>query len=212
MLLFRSLKYLVILLSTVLFMFPAGASARNLAEQIPGLFSHAGNTLIGDPSGDVTIVEFFDYRCSYCRRMPAIIDNLVKNQRHVRVVLRDYVLFGEQSELAARAALAAARQGSNVKFSRNLLNTGRLTEDNIMRIAKQSGLNIPRLKQDMQSSSISSQLEANTALADRLQINGTPAFVIGKTVPSANKDDNITVIVGAASAAQLRQAYLQAKK
>ncbi|MBX3708247.1 MAG: DsbA family protein [Gammaproteobacteria bacterium] len=167
------------------------------------LFRQTNDPVIGDPNGKVTLVEFFDYQCPHCVDMAPVIAGIVKANPNLRIVYKEFPIRGPISEFAARAALAAHKQGKYAEFSHALLTTGQLTQDSIIQVAKKSGLDIDKLKKDMDSNSIKEQIKANTKLAQDLKLFGTPAFFIGKT--DAKGSDTINYVPG-----QLDQAQLQA--
>ncbi len=143
--------------------------------------------VVGNPDGDVTIVEFFDYRCGYCKRVfPALMD-LLEEDGNIRLVMKEFPILGPESQFAARAALAAREQDRYGDFHARLMEArGELSEDAVMAIAGSVGLDLDRLRDDMTAERIDEALERNFALADRLSIRGTPAFVIGdELVPGA---------------------------
>ncbi|MGL5742648.1 MAG: DsbA family protein [Legionella sp.] len=139
-------------------------------------------TIAGNPKGNVTIVEFFDYQCIHCKKMSPIIDSLIKKDSDLRVVYKEFPIFGKSSELASRAALAAGMQGKykamhNALFSINK----RLNDQIVMTTAKSLGLDMKKFKADMQSKEVTEILDANRELAEKLHLMGTPAFIIAST-------------------------------
>lgn len=134
----------------------------------------------GNPDGDVTVVEFFDYRCGYCRLAQPSMARLLKEDPNVRVVFKEYPVLGPQSITAARAAIASARQGKYVAFHMALMGLEESLNDEVLyRVAGQVGLDVARLKQDMKDEAIDQVIADNHDLADRLGVEGTPNFVIG---------------------------------
>lgn len=134
----------------------------------------------GNPNGDVTVVEFFDYRCGYCRLAQPSIAKLLKEDPNVRLVLKEYPLLGPQSLTAARAAIASARQGKYVEFHMALMALEEsLTDEVLYRVAGEVGLDVAKLKQDMKDEAIDDVIAENHALADKLGIEGTPNFIVG---------------------------------
>lgn len=171
------------------------------------LFS--GNmTLIGNPKGNVTLVEFFDYQCSHCKRMAPVISELVKNNNNLRVIYKELPILNEQSELAAKAALAASMQGKDkYKAMHNALIKlqQRLNEKLIFETAKSAGLNVEKLKKDMKSEKITAELQENNLLAKKLRLAGTPAFIIAATPDGKfQNDESPSFIPGAASEESLQ--------
>lgn len=134
----------------------------------------------GNPTGEVTVVEFFDYRCGYCKRVAGVVTQLQKDDPRVRVVYKDFPILGETSELATKAALASRAQGRHQAFHDALLAAKvDLTRERILEIATEIGLDVKRLEADMENAQWSTIIERNRALARDLGITGTPAFVVG---------------------------------
>ncbi|MBC8051255.1 MAG: DsbA family protein [Chitinophagales bacterium] len=129
--------------------------------------------------GDVTIVEFFDYNCPVCRSAFEDIAKLMETDKNVRVVFVDMPIF-QDSPPIIQASLASAKQGKYFEYHRAMLaHKGRLTEVEALRIAKEVGLDVDRLKTDMNSPEIQAAMRENLKIAEDLGVNGTPAFFIG---------------------------------
>ncbi|HEX6142693.1 MAG TPA: DsbA family protein [Geminicoccaceae bacterium] len=140
----------------------------------------------GNPDGDVTLVEFFDYRCTYCRRVVDSVQELLDEDPKLRMVFKELPVLGEESVRAARAALAAKKQDGYIPFHFALMRASDLSRDAILALAEEQGLDPDRLAADMQSEDVSRAIDANYQLANALGIEGTPAFVIGdQLVPGA---------------------------
>jgi protein-disulfide isomerase len=140
----------------------------------------------GNPDGDVTLVEFFDYRCTYCRRVVSSLRELLDEDGDLRVVFKDMPVLGPDSVRAARAALASRKQDGYVPFHFALMASDDLSPAGIRAAAKSVGLDPDRLEADMEAPEVNAVLEANYALAQELGIEGTPAFVIGdQLIPGA---------------------------
>ena len=170
----------------------ASAAIARLDKQI----HDPADAVEGNPLGDVTIVEFYDTRCPYCRRMLPVIAELVRAEPNVKVVMKDMPILGPASLLESRALLAAQRQGGYFKL-RDAVMTGNAvqTTDSLRDLANRLGLDGARLVRDMDDPAIKARLEANVALAGQIGIQGTPAMVIGTTL-----------LAGAADLGELRQA------
>ncbi len=142
-----------------------------------------GDPVGGNPAGDVTVVEFYDIRCPYCRRMVPVIAELLRRDPGVRVVYKDMPVLGPASMLGARALLAAQKQGGYLKLHA-LLMTGTPTIDrDALRVAAgRAGLDWPRLERDMEVPDVAVRINNNLAVAQKLRIEGTPAYVIGGTL------------------------------
>jgi len=141
----------------------------------------------GNLEGDVTVVEFFDYRCGYCKRVAGTVTQLQQEDPNVRIVYKDYPILGEASVLAARAALASKAQGKHLAFHEALLaSEEEMNQETILGLATAVGLDTKKLLRDMESPSIQTTIERNRTLARELGINGTPGFIIGTVlVPGA---------------------------
>lgn len=134
--------------------------------------------VIGNPQGDVTLVEFFDYRCGYCKRMTPEINALLEEDPKVRIVMKEFPILGPESIIASRAALAAQMQGRYAQVHDALMNhRGELDSEAIYAIAEGEGLDMDRLRADMQHPDVDAALRRNMELADALNIRGTPAFI-----------------------------------
>lgn len=163
-----------------------------------GLLERAdGDPVLGNPDGDVTVVEFFDYQCGYCKTMVGPMQDLLRSDGGVRWVLKEFPILGPESVTAARASLAAARQGKYESFHFTLMSLrGRLSEPAIWQAAGEVGLDLDRLRKDMADPEIAARIDANYQLAQALQIEGTPAFAIGNTVvPGAAPKDHLAELV-----------------
>lgn len=139
----------------------------------------------GNPQGAITIVEFFDYRCGYCKRAHPDIKTLVRTNPDIRLVRKEFPILGPESVAAARAAMAALRQGGKVyeDFSDRMMSFGgALTDQVIDRLAERSGVDVARMREDMQRPEIEAALAKTKQLAQALRIGGTPTFVIGDKI------------------------------
>ena len=143
--------------------------------------------VLGNPDGDVVIVEFFDYRCPYCKKVADALLETVEKDGGVRLVMKEFPILGPDSIYAARAALAADKQGRYKDFHFALMDiNGQIDVPAVMAVAKLLDLDIAQLQKDMVSEEIDLALRRNFELAEALQIGGTPAFVVGDTlVPGA---------------------------
>lgn len=147
------------------------------------IFRDKDAPVAGNPAGNATVVEFFDYNCPYCRRMVPIMDKLISTDSQLRVVYKEFPILGPNSVFAAKAALAAREQGKYVVFHDGLFQLRGATEPSkVMEVAGKIGLDVDRLKSDMEKPAIQTAIEKNLALAQELRINGTPGFVIGNQI------------------------------
>lgn len=139
--------------------------------------------MTGNEKGDITIVEFFDYNCGYCRQALAELSKVVKDDKKVKVVFIDMPILGPASMEAAKWSLAAQKQGKYFEFHRALMNhDGQKTEDAMEKIAKKLGLKIKQLKKDKDSEDVQGIIDYNLAQAANIGIRGTPGFIIAGEV------------------------------
>lgn len=173
-----------------------------LSEHGDALRGHPMTPVSGNSTGDVTVVEFFDYQCGYCKRSLASIVDLLNSDKNVRVVWKELPILGPASRFAARAAMAAKKQDKYFDFHVGLMGAhGRLSEGKVMSIAADVGLNVDRLHEDMKDPKIETYLDETLQLANSLGIRGTPAFVIGNTlVPGAIDVSGMKRIIAATRA------------
>lgn len=165
----------------------ATAQREAIGAQEAALFRNAADPVKGNPRGDVTLVEFFDARCGYCKQLHPTMEALIRRDPNLRVVMKDLPVLGPNSVFAARALLAAQRQGGYGRLYDALMALrGEPTEAVLRQQAERLGLDWARLRQDMDDPAVQARLQANLALAHALGIEGTPALVIGRTlVPGA---------------------------
>jgi protein-disulfide isomerase len=146
------------------------------------LFNQSGDPVVGDANGKVTLVEFFDYQCPHCVDMAAAMEALVKANPTLRVVFKEFPIRGQTSVVAAKAALAANMQGKYWQFHQLLMkNASTLTPANIVTLAGTAGLDVEKLKKDMEGSAVDAQIKATYKLAKDLNLMGTPALFAAKT-------------------------------
>lgn len=158
-----------------------------LAARHHEIFDDPRTPVGGNPKGDVTLVEFFDYRCPYCKKVQPSLEKLLVEDKKLRVAYKEFPILGPVSVVAAHAALAAHRQGRYQVFHEAMMAaTGEITDDTVYKVAGSVGLDLDRLRRDMAAPQIDAVLKANLALANALDIHGTPTFVIGdQLVPGA---------------------------
>jgi protein-disulfide isomerase len=162
-------------------------AVQRLAAREGDLLRDASAPVGGNPAGDVTLVEFFDYRCSYCRSVADTVVKLVESDPGLRLVYKELPILGPDSLLAARAALAAHMQGKYGPFHRALMSAPEpFTVEAVAKIATGAGLDPDRLRKDMELPDVQAAIQRNLALAQDLGITGTPTFVVGsQVVPGA---------------------------
>lgn len=170
----------------------------------PALAHNAADPVDGNPQGDVTVVEFFDARCPYCRRMLPAMADLLKRDPNLRVVYKDIPILGPGSLLASRALLAAQKQDGYLKL-RQIVMTGpaEITQDSLRAAAGKAGLDWQRLSMDMSDPAIQTRIDANLDMARKLRIQGTPAYVVGdQLAPGALSVSDLQEMVVAARKAK----------
>jgi protein-disulfide isomerase len=139
----------------------------------------------GNPKGDVTIVEFFDYRCPYCKEMEPLIDGLLDSDRKLRIVYKEFPILGPASIYASKMALTSRAQGKYAAFHRAMMATkGKIDETVVDGVAASVGIDLVKAKVDMAAPAIDAVIRKDIALADALDVNGTPSFVVAGKVYS----------------------------
>lgn len=153
---------------------------------------HGSPTVLGNLNGDVTIVEFFDYACPFCKALQPRLEAFLAKDRKVRLVLKEFPILTPASVVATKVALVAERQGRYAQFHLALMHhVGVLDDAAIMSAARSAGLNLTQLQKDMQSPAVAEAIKANFDLAKALHISGTPTVIVGThllTQPSAQID------------------------
>ena len=155
------------------------------------------NPGIFQKNADITIFEFFDYNCGYCKSVVKTIMETISEDKKINFVFVEFPILSQQSYTAALAALASQKQNLYNKFHLSLMNVKGVVDDKkIYKTAKDIGLNIEQLKSDMNSSEIATQLKKNREIAKLLSLNGTPAFIIGDVIyPGALTKQNLKDII-----------------
>ena len=137
----------------------------------------------GNPEGDVTLVEFFDYNCPYCRQVAPVMEKAAAADAKLRIVYKEFPVLGPNSTFAAKAALAVHRQGKYETFHHALMQgRGSVDASRVADAAAKAGADIARMKADMNDPAIAAAIDKNLALARELRINGTPGFIIGDQI------------------------------
>lgn len=150
------------------------------------IYSDQDSPSVGNPNADVTVVVFFDYNCGYCKGTVPELENLVKQDPALRLIYKEYPILGAQSLIAARAALAANRQGKYAEFHRALMVAKEISLASIKATAARLGLDFLKLRKDMDDLQITEALTRNINLASSLEINGTPGYIVGnRLIPGA---------------------------
>jgi protein-disulfide isomerase len=161
-----------------------------MAKNAKEIYRGENSSVAGDPQGDVTVVEFFDYNCGYCKRGLPEVQRLIHDDKKVRFVFKELPILSKGSEEAARVALAAKRQGKYWEFHQALLGSkGQANEATALKAAESLGLDMGKLKTDMASDEVKKELQGDLQLAKELGVNGTPHFLVGdKSIPGAPDD------------------------
>lgn len=147
------------------------------------VFATQNAIIAGNPQGDVDVVEFFDYNCGVCKTLLPDVLALVEEDKNVRLLLVEYPILGPGSDYAARAALAADKQGKYFELHLALMQAQtQINKPTTLAIAERIGLDVARLQQDMRAPEIDDIITQNRALADNLRLPGTPSFIIGTTL------------------------------
>ena len=175
------------------------AAARQAIVSLGNVLTHTpGDPVAGNPDGDVTLVEFYDVRCPYCRRMLPAMAELIGQDRKLRVVYKDIPILGPGSVIGARATLAAGRQGAYLKM-RDAMMTGPadITLDVVKTASARLGLDWERMQRDMADPAIQARLDENIKVAHQLGIQGTPAYIVGdQMLPGAVSVAELQTAIG----------------
>jgi protein-disulfide isomerase len=163
------------------------------------IFNSPHQVVLGNPKGNVTMVEFFDYNCAFCKRALNDMLDLLKTDPDLRFVLKEFPVLGEGSVEAARVAVAARMQDGTgkkyIEFHQKLLGgRGPADKAHALAVAKEVGFDMPRIEKDMTSDEVKKTIDENLKLADALGVNGTPSYVVGDEV-----------VVGAVGIDELRE-------
>lgn len=136
--------------------------------------------VLGNPQGDITLTEFFDYNCAFCRKMVPTMQRLIGADPQLRVVFREWPVFGEGSDFAARAALASLEQGKYWPFHAALMGLrGKVDAASTLRVAREVGLDEARLTRDMEAARVEDHISSSFALGEHMGLMGTPSFIAG---------------------------------
>ena len=173
-------------------------TAALIADHRQQIYDDPQTPVGGNPHGNVSLVEFFDYRCPYCKQTQPALEKLRARDPRLRLVYKELPILGRVSVTAAHAALAAERQGKYEAFHRAMMAArGNITDATVFQVARSVGLDLDRLERDMAAPEIDKAIASNIKLADALDINGTPAFVIGdRMIPGAVDLAGLQQLVG----------------
>lgn len=169
--------------------------AANLMKELRNeIFFDPYSPVSGNASGDVSIVVFFDYNCGYCKQTLPQLQNISKKDPLVRIVYKEFPVLGPRSTFAAK--VAASRQGKFVEFHNALMTAKSTDEESIKSISKTLGIDYSKLQKDMADPQIEEQITRTQRLAESLDINGTPAYIIGdRIIPGAIDAESLTSIL-----------------
>ena len=143
------------------------------------LLQDPATQVIGNPQGDVAIVEFFDYQCPYCKAAEPRLQKLLKDDPRVKLIVKEFPLLTPESRIASKAALASVKQGKYAAYHQAMMgHKGALKTDEIFQIAKDVGIDVDRLRKDMDSPDVADQIIANLVLARSLKISVVPGFIV----------------------------------
>ena len=184
------------------------AAVKGISQNAKDIFDNSASPVVGNPQGNVSIVEFMDYQCPHCKDMEPIMNELIKNDSQLRVIYKELPIFGANSEYAAKAALASVKQGKFIAFHDALLkDKNPLTQDEVLKVAKSVGVDTAQMEKDMKDPVIEQQLKDNLKLAQALNLMGTPAIIV------ANRDGSKNVFIpGTTSKNDLQQLIAQMRK
>lgn len=170
-----------------------------IASNYFALAEDANSPFAGSEAADVAVVEFFDYRCPYCKKVADDVDKLIEADDKLKVVYKEWPILGPESVIAARAALASRKQDLYLPFHRKVMAMPDVTEASVMAAAEDIGLDLDQLREDMNAPEVEEHLQETMRLSRELGINGTPAFVIGdELVPGAVSFDQLQALVAKA--------------
>lgn len=162
---------------------PMNPARMTKAQRDRQLFEDPGSPVRGNANGDVTLVEFFDYNCPYCRRILVTLEELQLANPRLRIVYKEFPILSDNSRFAARAALASRNQDKYFEFHDALMNAGGIvTPERVIEIARDVGISVRRLRRDMGNPEIRATIDRNLELAASLRITGTPSFAVGDRI------------------------------
>jgi protein-disulfide isomerase len=186
-----------------------GAARKLVLSHATDLFHSSESPVLGNPKGNIVMVEFQDYQCNYCKKMEGPINQLIKDEPNLRLVVKELPIFGAASQYAAQAALASQKQGRYQALHNALEQTSSpLSETIILDVAKKVGIDTNRLKNDMADKAISQELETNLSLANLLGIRGTPSYLIASNIDSPSRM-KVVFIPGITSESTLKDVIKQ---
>lgn len=158
-----------------------------ISENAKDIYHDPNSAVAGNPNGNITVVEFFDYNCGYCKKSFADMIKLIGADSNIRIVFKELPILAKASDEAARVALAARLQGKYWEMHKALFeNKGPANEANALKLAEKIGLDMAKLKTDMNGPEVRAEIEKTKKLAQKMGINGTPHFLVGdRSIPGA---------------------------
>ena len=167
------------------------------------IFHDPDSPVLGNPKGDVSVVVFFDYNCGYCKSTLPALSEVIAKDPSLRVVYKEFPVLGAQSQVAAQAAMASAKQGKYAAFHDALMKSAAADEATIKSISERLGMNYEKLQKDMLDPALNRALARNLKLADSLGVNGTPSYIVGnQIIPGAIDAVSLTQLIASERAAQ----------
>jgi protein-disulfide isomerase len=165
-------------------------------ENADDLFRPMASPIAGNTKGDVTMIEFFDYNCGYCKKAFGDVAHAIDSDKQIKLILKEFPILSKGSEEASRVALAAKLQGKYWEFHRAMLeNQGQANEASALKVAEKLGLDMTKLKKDMASPEIKKEIDDTRKLATKMGIQGTPHFIVGdRIIPGA--PENLAELLG----------------
>ena len=159
------------------------ARTKGLSENAAAIFKSKADPMIGNPKGNAIIVEFMDYNCGWCKKSVGELSQLLETDKDVKVLFKEFPIFGPDSEYAAKAALAANAQGKYWELHQALFaNDGHVNAAVVDDVATRVGIDVARMKKDMEAPEITKQIDNNHGLGQLLALTGTPAFIIDQSI------------------------------
>lgn len=164
----------------------ADQETQMLADNYDSIFNDPNSWVGGNPEGDITVVEFIDYRCGYCRKAWEEVDQLIRTDGNIRFVLKEFPILGDQSVLASRFAIAVRMLHGDEAYSKThdalLTMRADTTPETLTRLAGELGFDPGPLAEKMNSDEVAAVIAANHQLGNALEVSGTPTFVVGGTM------------------------------
>ncbi len=179
-------------------------TGQKLSQLSSILMDNPGSPVGGNPDGDITIVEFFDYRCPYCKKVFPTVQKLLKEDGNIRYVFKEFPILGPVSLIASQASLAmwSIDPGKYIIFHESVMRSrGQLDEGRIFKYAERAGYDTAQVRRKMKDPAVQNEIATNSRLANELGITGTPAFIIGDQI-----------VPGAVDLATLKQLVRAARK